>query len=161
MKPLFDYVCAAHGVFEATEAVCPHGCSLGMVRKVFLKPPGYHSDRTKSIDSTLQGLADDYKLTDINNQNGTSAAVRPDPRKLAERERLQGAIAEQLQGKLGDTSGNWGQMETGDTAIKSTLANQHLSADNALAPILSNLKAPTPLVVAKHEAKINPGGSGL
>jgi hypothetical protein len=130
-----------------------------MVRKIFLKPPGYHSDRTKNIDKTLSDLAGDYGLTDINNQNGTSAAVRPDQRKLAERERLQEGIAHQLQGKMGDTSGNWGQLGSGENAIAQALQKQRLASDNALASILPGLKPPTPQVVGRHDGKINPGAA--
>lgn len=61
---LRDYKCDEHGFFENHEPVCPHGCT-DSVFAVYLKAPGLTSDRTKKTDSTLQGLAQDFNMTDI------------------------------------------------------------------------------------------------
>lgn len=148
--PLFDYECLGHGRFEAFEPVCPSGCAGSLVRKVFLKAPGHLSDRSKNIDTTFQNLANDFGLTDMNNQNGTSAAVRPDPMKLYEREQA----AAQLQGRLGDTSGAWVTIPNGATGINQALAQSKASPDNALAPLLHELRGPTPNVVGKFDANL-------
>ena len=58
-----DYKCPAHGYFESTEAVCPHGCTD--VHVVFLQPVATVSDRTKGSDKTLKQLALDFKMSDI------------------------------------------------------------------------------------------------
>jgi hypothetical protein len=58
-----DYKCPAHGYFESTEAVCPHGCTD--VQVVFLQPIGMVSNRTKGSDKTLEQLALDFKMGDI------------------------------------------------------------------------------------------------
>lgn len=147
---LFDYECLAHGRFEGVSAECPSGCSGSLVRKVFLKAPGHLSDRSKNIDTTFQNLANDFGLTDMNNQNGTSAAVRPDPMKLYEREQA----AAQLQGHLGDTSQAWRGIPSGATGINQALAQSKASPDNALAPLLPELRGPTPNVVAKFDADL-------
>lgn len=65
MAVLSDYRCFAHGIFEAWEAKCPHGCGADFVEKVFLKPVGMVSDSTKHNDSTMKSLARDYNMTDI------------------------------------------------------------------------------------------------
>jgi hypothetical protein len=62
---LSDYRCFAHGIFEGWEAKCPHGCSGEFVEKVFLKPVGMMSDKTRHNDSTMKSLASDYGMTDI------------------------------------------------------------------------------------------------
>ena len=89
MMVLDDYKCLAHGLFESHDGKCPMGCGGALVSKVFLKAPAYHMGRTSSIDRTLRGLADDYGLTDMNNQNGTSSAVREDPKIRTQREEMQ------------------------------------------------------------------------
>mgnify|MGYP003338615336 CR=1 FL=1 len=59
-----DYKCEAHGFFEAWEAQCPHGCLDGIMI-VHLQAPNYMSDRTKSTDSTVKGLAQDFNMTNL------------------------------------------------------------------------------------------------
>ena len=63
MAVLRSYSCAAHGYFDAWEAKCPHGCKK--VTQVFTKPFSIKSQRTKTADKTLDGLAADFKMTDI------------------------------------------------------------------------------------------------
>jgi len=63
MGILHDYKCPAHGYFESTEAVCPHGCTD--VQVVFLQPVATMSDRTKGSDKTLKQLALDFKMSDV------------------------------------------------------------------------------------------------
>lgn len=167
MPVLSDYNCPAHGYFEAFEPKCPHGCSPALIQKVFLKAPGLRSDRTKGIDKTLSGLAEDYGLTDLNNQNGTSAVVRPDPRKLQERN--------QLVGKLGDTSGMWGAVSPGGTykvgagpqsvdgragnGALATVAENHVMPGNALETVAPILTPPKPQVMGRFDAKIDAGAA--
>ena len=177
---LHDWVCMAHGLFEAETGRCPHGCSEMFTKKVFLKAPGVVSDRTKSIDAAIQGLADDYKLTDINNQNGTSACVRPDPKAARRHSEMQEAIAQRLN-QMGagefdgsavgiksgaDTSGLWGNLPVRNqdgtlntSAIPSLLSANRLQGDNLLAPVMPALKPPTPMVVGRDNSKIDVGGS--
>lgn len=71
-----EWECAAHGYFDATAPVCPHGCPDKFVRRVFLTPPAIGSEGTKRSDDTLKNLAADYGMTDIKNgQNGESVAM--------------------------------------------------------------------------------------
>lgn len=65
MGVLHDYYCSKHGIFEAREAKCPMKHCEGEISLVFLKPVGLKSDSTKSADSTLQGLAKEFGMTDI------------------------------------------------------------------------------------------------
>lgn len=146
MAVLKDYVCLAHGRFESMTGKCPHGCSDDMVAVRYFKAPGLTSDRTKNIDRTLQNLASDFGMTDINNQNGTGAAIRPDPRAVNERE--------QLQGKLGDTSGAWGAIPQGQTGINQAIAQTRILPGNALEAVKPVLHNPKPNVVARYDAKL-------
>lgn len=62
---LRDYHCTEHGYFEGWQDACPiKGCA-GEVSRVFLQPVGIKSDKTKSADKTLKGLAEDFGMTDI------------------------------------------------------------------------------------------------
>jgi hypothetical protein len=145
--PLFDYQCQAHGIIrDSYTGKCPHGCDKAFVQKVFLKAPGLKSDRTKNIDSTVRDLAADYGLTNLNNQNGTSACVRPDWRKERERN--------DLIGKLGDTSGAWGQIPGGK--IGDAMSANHATPGDTLSAVQPLLHAPRPGVVARYDAKIAP-----
>lgn len=64
-KILRDYKCEEHGFFEGFYPVCPHGQCVDGISKVYLKPVGLKSDRTKSTDRTVKQLAQDFKMTDI------------------------------------------------------------------------------------------------
>lgn len=64
-KILRDYKCEDHGYFEGYHPSCPVEDCEGEVYVVLLKAPGIISDRTKTADSTLKGLASEYKMTDI------------------------------------------------------------------------------------------------
>jgi hypothetical protein len=149
MAVLRDYQCLAHGNFEGFEAKCPYGCSDSFIKMIFLKPPGYHSDRTKGIDSTLKGLASDFGLTDMNNQNGTSANVRPDWKAVKERE--------QLLGKLGDTSQAWGTISKDGNGVAQAIKETKIIPDNALATVKESLVPPRANVVARDNSVIDPG----
>jgi len=150
MSVLSDWSCDAHGIFESKTGHCPSGCMDSFVHKVFLKAPGLKSDRTTSIDGTLRSLAADFGLTDMNNQNGTSAVIRPDARKMALREEQHN----QLMGKLGDTSRSWGTIPSGATGISQAMGANRVVSDNALSMLKPTLLPPKPIVVGKHDAKI-------
>lgn len=62
MPVLKTYKCAEHGEFDAWEQVCPH-CDA--VPRQILKPFSIKSERTKSADRNLKGLAQDFKMTNI------------------------------------------------------------------------------------------------
>ena len=65
MAVLHDYYCQNHGIFEAWEAKCPMKGCKGEISKVFLQPVGLKSDKTKKTDKTLQNLALDFGMSDI------------------------------------------------------------------------------------------------
>ena len=62
MPVLKTYKCAEHGEFDAWEQACPH-CDA--VPRQILKPFSIKSERTKSADRSLKGLAKDFKMTNI------------------------------------------------------------------------------------------------
>ena len=65
MAVLHDYYCETHGMFEAWEAKCPMKNCSGAISKVFLKPVGMKSDKTKATDKNMKNLALDFGMTDI------------------------------------------------------------------------------------------------
>lgn len=67
--PLKEYVCAAHGEFEARTPRCPHGCSQRFVRQEFRTAPSARSGGSKAIDREMRALATDYSLPDIKTSN--------------------------------------------------------------------------------------------
>ncbi len=146
MAVLHDYNCMAHGVFESMTGNCPHGCGKSMVEITYIQPAGLTSFRTKNIDKTLGNLASDFKLTDMNNQNGTSAVVRPNSKAVA--------AQNQLMGKLGDTRNAWGQVPQGTSGINQALASSKAIPDNALQSIRPALQQPKPMVVGRHDGEI-------
>lgn len=80
MAVIKEWSCAAHGFFSSFDPVCPKGCKgTGFIQRVILTAPGINNARTKNIDKTLTGLAHQFGLTDMNNQNGTGAVKRGDP----------------------------------------------------------------------------------
>lgn len=102
-----EWICMAHGPFEGARAVCPRGCTT--VERAFLTPTSISTGgRTKNIDKTLQMLASDYKLTDMNNQNATAAVKRPDSRAVNRMEEYNKMIQERF-------GGPWGVMPNGGT----------------------------------------------
>lgn len=68
-----EWVCMAHGNFEADAPVCPAGCTTN-VERVFLTAPAGLSEKTKVVDTHLQRLAASYGYTDLSNRNGSVAA---------------------------------------------------------------------------------------
>lgn len=85
MGILRSYSCPRHGVFDAWEAQCPHGCKD--VTQVFTKAFAIKSARTKSVDSTVRGLATDFNMTNIKStregehQTGYHTRNNPEPSK--------------------------------------------------------------------------------
>jgi hypothetical protein len=72
MAILKEYVCAAHGEFEAFEPVCPNGCAGRFVRREIRTAPAIRSVRTGNADAISRQLADDFGLTDLSNKDGDS-----------------------------------------------------------------------------------------
>ena len=65
MAVLHDYFCSEHGIFEAWEAKCPMKLCKCEISRVFLQPVSLKSDKTKATDKNLEGLAQDFGMTDI------------------------------------------------------------------------------------------------
>jgi len=59
--------CVAHGPFENHEKKCLWGCPDGFVTQEFRTPPRIKHGKTKFVDQQLQGLANDFGLSDIRN----------------------------------------------------------------------------------------------
>lgn len=79
MAIIKEFRCAGHGPFEAEEPICPQGCTARITRD-FRTPVGIStSGRTRGIDKTLEGIAAQYGLSDMNNHGGTTAARIPVP----------------------------------------------------------------------------------
>lgn len=71
MAVVKEYVCLAHGDFDATEPVCPHGCSgQFMVERVFRTAPMIQSGGYARMNATFDSLAREQGLTNMNNSSG-------------------------------------------------------------------------------------------
>jgi len=107
---LRDYHCTEHGYFEGWQDACPIKHCAGEVSRVFLQPVGIKSDKTKNTDKTIQGLADDFKMTDIKStregDNQAGYFTRNNSQTAKEREEAL-AQAEQRQPRPGDAA-LWG-----------------------------------------------------
>ena len=148
--PLYEYVCMAHGKFErlcSSEAAtpkCPHGCSSKMVQRM-VSAPNIGTARTKNIDSTLRGLAQDHGLSDMNNHGGETGAFIQNKGFLKAQDNLQ---QQMLSGQT-----YAGGMATGDNAIQQTLNSGGFQSDNALESVKSQLTQPKPIVEASWSGK--------
>ena len=67
---LKEYLCAAHGDFDAGEAQCPHGCSGNMVARVFRTPPTIQSRGYRKMNATFETLASENGMKNMRNSNG-------------------------------------------------------------------------------------------
>ena len=80
-----EFSCPGHGPFEAEEPVCPRGCTAGVSRQ-FRTPTSISTGgRTRGIDQSLERIAKEFGLTDMNNHGGTTAArvQSPQARQIA------------------------------------------------------------------------------
>jgi hypothetical protein len=113
MAVLKDFKCLEHGFFESTEPICPEGCTDG-IHVVFLQAPAMLGDKTKTADSTLDGLAEQFKMSDIKSARAgeSQAGYLTKNNKFSEKEYAEAQA--HLQGKVereprpGD-SAIWGQ----------------------------------------------------
>ncbi len=107
MATVREFVCMAHGPFESSEEnpACPSGCDT--VERIFLTPPSIGSARTRNTDATLNRLAEQYHLTDMNNRDG-KAVSGPTAKFLRQQEEYGRMMHE----RFGD---GWGRVPPGGT----------------------------------------------
>lgn len=121
---LKDYHCANHGYFEGWEPKCPiKGCA-GDVAVVFLQPVALKSDRTKKADSTLEGLAQEFQMSDIKStregEHQTGYIKRNNSQTDSERQ-AEAQEAAQREPRPGDAA-MWGG--AGGISMKSVMGGQ-------------------------------------
>jgi hypothetical protein len=78
MGVLREYRCFAHDLaFESTEDKphCPAGCSPKFVQQEFRSPPSIRSGGTRVHDVFQKQLAQDYNLTNMNNDKDGSSVM--------------------------------------------------------------------------------------
>lgn len=132
-----EFICHGHGRFDSTEAVCPYGCTL--VERVFITPVGVQTARTRSIDATLETIAQEHKLGDINTRRDAHSARKVDPKTRKAMEQ-QEAMRQHLQKKftglnLVDTkagTGGWGGKPESMSAVPAPRENALESVKDAL-----------------------------
>ena len=173
MAILHDYNCLAHGIFEGSAPICPHGCGESMVSIVHLKAPAIGTARTKGIDSTLRNLANQFGLTDMDNRGG-QPVKRPDAMAAKRAEEYQAWVKNKFgdlwqsvapggvmhaDGSIKGGEGGGGAAQTiagmgaqpGSAIVRDEIGHVSvIGADNSTIP-LGNL---TPKVVAEHKAEI-------
>jgi hypothetical protein len=115
-----------------------------MVQKL-VSAPNIGTARTKNIDSTLRGLAQDHGLSDMNNHNGETGAFIQDKGFLKAQDNMQ---RQMLSGQT-----YAGDMAHGDNAISQTLNSGGFVADNAIESVKSQLAQPKPIVQASWSGK--------
>lgn len=156
MAVLHDYFCSQHGVFEAWEAKCPCKPCSGDISKVFLQPVSIKSDSTKHTDKTLQGLAEDFKMTDIKStregENQAGYLTRNNSQSLKEREAELAAAAER--GPRPGDAAIWGQ--AGGIDFKKVVSGAYKPIADEQVSVLpksvGNLTGPkTASFIADHE----------
>lgn len=153
MMPLYEFNCMAHGKFDklmsSSEATprCPHGCSPKLVSKM-VTAANFISDRTRNIDSTLRGMAQEHGLTDMNNHGGDTGVFQPDRNFLKAQSNMQQQILS------GQTFA--GQMASGDNAIQNTLTQGGYRSDNALESVKPLLEKPKVIVHGSYTPKEMP-----
>jgi len=64
---LKEWRCAGHGAFENTTGQCPRGCSPLFVTREIRTAPAYERPNKKFVDSQLKLIAQDYGVTDLQN----------------------------------------------------------------------------------------------
>jgi hypothetical protein len=155
MAVLHDYYCTQHGIFEAWEAKCPCKPCSGNLSKVFLQPVGIKSDSTKHTDKTLEGLAQDFKMTDIKStregESQTGYLTRNNSQ--SEKERNAELEAAAAQPRPGDAA-IWGQ--AGGIDFKKVVSGAYQpvrdEAVSVLPKTVGNLTGPkTASYIADHE----------
>lgn len=80
MPVLNDYRCKAHGIFEAFEPKCPHGCTGVVVEKVWLTAPSYQSQGTRNIHAMTKELAQNAGRSDVRQPYAGEAQPLPSQR---------------------------------------------------------------------------------
>jgi hypothetical protein len=153
---LKDYHCSEHGYFEGWEERCPMKGCHGDVAVVFLQPVALKSDRTKKADRTLEGLAEEFGMTDIKStregDHQTGYIKRNNSQTDAERA-AEAEAAAQKQPRPGDAA-IWGG--AGGMSLKSVVNGQFKPvADEAVSVLpksVGNLTGPrTASYTADHE----------
>lgn len=158
MPVLHDYFCSEHGIFEAWEPKCPMKICKGEISKVFLKPVGMKSDKTKSTDKNLKGLAQEFDMTDIKTtkEGEHQSGYLKRKNKLSDKkfqEATEAMAAQNNQPRPGD-SVIWGG--GGNINMKSVLGGQFKSVAGESVGInpksAGDLRGPTPgVVINDHE----------
>lgn len=120
--PLKEYVCAAHGDFEAYSATCPHGCPEKFVKQEIRTAPAYRSPKTGFTDHTLKGLAADFGLSDVKN------------------DKAGGSVMDALR-KSDDFRPRWGQHSK---EISGSLGAVGVRAENNYSPMAGSLSKQIP-----------------
>lgn len=162
-----EFLCPGHGRFDSTEPVCPRGCTA--VERVFITPVGIQSARTRSVDATLDAIAGDYKLSNMNTRRDAHAARITDP-KVKKAQEQQEAIRKHLHKKFAGLNlvntkagtGGWGGVTKGGTyetggnirdadrgpGAPATLAATGTPAENVLGEVSEALVKPRTIPIA-------------
>lgn len=70
MAVIKEWRCMAHGYFDGPEPTCKHGCSGGMVERVFRTPPSIQSAGYRNMNASLQETAGRFGLANMDNFSG-------------------------------------------------------------------------------------------
>jgi len=134
MGVLKEFICMAHGSFEAFEPHCPHGCKGTMIEREFRTAPMY-PQRMTGIDRTLDNLAKDFNMTDMRHNSDGS---------------LKASYGQEMNaiGKDGMTSAMWGK-----GGLDGLKQNGHQLGDSGLNAVQPILRKPENTIPANIKAK--------
>lgn len=146
-----EFTCLAHGMFEATEPVCPYGCTSTVERTFTQGSASIGSKKTKQSDSLLNGLATRYGLSDMSNRGGDSVAEN---RKRTQRNTGPAPLWSSLPkgdrlvvGKgIEHVAGSSGGAQT----IGTQLHTEALPGEASFSDIAKSFTQPKPQVIASH-----------
>lgn len=162
MGVLKEYRCLAHGPFEGEEPVCPKaGCTT--VERAFFTPVGIRSPRTSSLDQSLNRIAAEHGLTDMNNHGGTTAArVHPvlQGQARAQAEEYQSLLARRFGAKSFTQTnaglGAWGSVAPGGVYRSGGEIVEAQRGQGAAASMAAIGAPPTNAVAEAREALVKP-----
>lgn len=137
---LKDYHCTEHGYFEGWEERCPMKGCHGAVSVVFLQPVAMKSERTKKADKTLQGLAQDFGMSDIKSTKEgehQTGYIKRKNKQTEKQRQLELEAAQERQPRPGDAA-IWGG--AGGMSLKSVMGGQFKPvADEAVSVLPKSL----------------------
>lgn len=161
-----EWVCAAHGEFEATEQKCPFGCSKSFVRREIRTAPSIRHRGTSNRDALTQQLASDYGLTNLANEGGQLSVMQA-LRKKNWADYKKGGVAPSAWADVPHSEDGWSTREEAakkfrpedigmksGAALQTTARGSEVTMYKGKQPVRTAIPKPRPMIV--KDSKGNP-----